>query len=230
MNKTNNINDNIIMYKEPKKEIKKEDPFRKRPNDDYTSRSPDSKFHKVRILKKNPSNELFAHSKLLDLGDYDYFNNENKNKRPKVNIVILNKNRRNPQKKEELNQFNAVKKIIPKNNHERIELYKTSPEHSTYNFNNNYNNKLYNTKNEYERYNNDNSDNNEHYSDIVDNRENFEMDDEEVKDTDEIYNNMRIKEDSNIKREKNNDGLDEFDNNFNEHDKFYKKMKNLFDE
>ena len=29
---------------------------------------------------------------------------------------------------------------------------------------------------------------------------------------------------------KNNDGLDEFDNNFNNHDKFYNKMKNLFDD
>ena len=36
--------------------------------------------------------------------------------------------------------------------------------------------------------------------------------------------------DSTIKRMKNNDGLDEFDNNFNNHDIFYNKMKNLFDD
>jgi hypothetical protein len=33
-----------------------------------------------------------------------------------------------------------------------------------------------------------------------------------------------------MKRMKNNDGLDEYDNNFNNHDKSYNKMKNIFDE
>ena len=36
--------------------------------------------------------------------------------------------------------------------------------------------------------------------------------------------------DSAMKRMKNNDGLDEYDNNFNNHDQFYNKMKNIFDE
>ena len=38
------------------------------------------------------------------------------------------------------------------------------------------------------------------------------------------------KEDSIVKKIKNNDGMDEFDNNFYGHEKFYKKMKNLFDD
>ena len=48
---------------------------------------------------------------------------------------------------------------------------------------------------------------------------------------DEIYDNIKLKKkDSYFKKIKNDDGLDEFDNNFNEHDKFYKKMINLFDD
>ena len=36
--------------------------------------------------------------------------------------------------------------------------------------------------------------------------------------------------DSEFKKMKNNDGLDEFDNNFNNHDLFYSKMRKIFDE
>ena len=51
-----------------------------------------------------------------------------------------------------------------------------------------------------------------------------------MKDTDEINIDLKINEDSKIKRMNNNDEFDEFDNNFNEHEKIYQKMKNLFDD
>ena len=228
INKENDINNNIISNYEVNNEIKKEEIPRKEPNDDYNSKQLDNKFHKVRILKKNPSNELFPRSNLLDVGDYGYFNDENKDKNTKINIVYVNDKKNNIQKKEGKNQFNAVKKIIPKNIREnQNELYKISHD----NLKNNINNDL---KDEYENNKDDNKDedksnDNEDDGDIVESHDNYEFNDDEVKDSDEINNKVRIKEDSNIKKIRNNDGLDEFDNNFNEHDKFYKKMKNLLD-
>ena len=70
-----------------------------------------------------------------------------------------------------------------------------------------------------------NNNNNDRYQDdIIDNEQ-------DIKDTDEIYDDIKLKKkDSYFKKIKNDDGLDEFDNNFNEHDKFYKKMINLFDD
>ena len=127
--------------------------------------------------------------------------------------------------KEVKNQFIAVKKIIPKNIHEKQnELIKKSQD--------NINNKEIYLKKQNENIEDNKNEEENSYDneDIVESHEDFEFNDDEVKDSDEIYNKKRLKEDSNIKRNMNNDGLDEFDNNFNEHDKFYKKMKNLLDE
>ena len=196
----NNIINNKEMDNQPKKEN-----IRKGPNDDYDSSSRDRKFHKVKIIKKKPTDDFFAQNNLLNIGDYNYLNYDKTNPKPKINIVILNHNKNQPQKKPE-QQFQYCE-------------YNTKNE-----LTNKFNNKKYED--------NDNNTNSDcHSSDIIDNNEEFELNNEEVKDTDEIYNNIRIKEDSNLKRIQNNDdGLDEFDNNFNEHDKFYKKMKNLFDD
>ena len=229
INKENNMNNNIIMNNEPKKEIKKEEITHKEPNDDYNSKKLDNKFHKVRILKKSPSEELFPHTNLLDIGDYVYLSDENKNKKQKVNIIYLNDKKNDFKNKEGLNQFIDVKKIIPKNIHEKQnELFKKSQDNLKDNINNNGNR----IKKQYENIkdNNKKEDNSNDNEDIVESHEDSEFNDDEVKDSDEIYNKKRIKEDSNIKKNINNDGLDEFDNNFNEHDKFYKKMKYLLDE
>ena len=226
IDKENNMNNNnIILNNELKKEKKREGKSPKEPNDDYNSKKLDNKFHKVRILKKSPSDELFPHTNLLDLGDYEYFSDENKNKNQKANIIYLNDNKN----KEGKNQFIAVKKIIPKNIHEKQnELFKKSQDNIKDNINSN---EIY-LKKQYENIkdNNKKEENSNDNEDIVESHEDFEFNDDEVKDSDEIYNKKRIKEDSNIKKNINNDGLDEFDNNFNEHDKFYKKMKNLLDE
>ena len=59
-------------------------------------------------------------------------------------------------------------------------------------------------------------------------------DEDEGEMSDVVFNkeeNMETRlEDSKIKKIKNNDGLDEFDNNFNIHDIFYNKMRKIFDE
>ena len=190
------------------------------PVNDYNlnSKTPDRKFHRVKILKKNPSNQLFPHSKLLDLENYNSINT------PKIyNMNKINTKLSKLQKKEG-NPFIMVKKIIPKKINDK-DIFIDG------------------------RYENGNNNNNSdrHSSDFEDDFGNFN--DDEVKDTDEInynnYNNFNKnirdnkenneireikKEDSYVKKIKNNDVLDEFDNNFYGHEKFFKKMKNLFDD
>ena len=190
------------------------------PVNDYNlnSKTPDRKFHRVKILKKNPSNQLFPHSKLLDLENYNSINT------PKIyNMNKINTKLSKLQKKEG-NPFIMVKKIIPKKINDK-DIFIDG------------------------RYENENENNNSdrHSSDFEDDFGNFN--DDEVKDTDEInynnYNNFNKnirdnkenneireikKEDSYVKKIKNNDVLDEFDNNFYGHEKFFKKMKNLFDD
>ena len=61
----------------------------------------------------------------------------------------------------------------------------------------------------------------------------FNMNDEEKDENDEKDDDdLEKKEltDSTYKRMKNDDGMDEFDNNFNNHDLFYNKMKRIFDD
>ena len=191
------------------------------PVNDYNlnSKTPDRKFHRVKILKKNPSNQLFPHSKLLDLENYNSINT------PKIyNMNKINTKLSKLQKKEG-NPFIMVKKIIPKKINDK-EIF---------------------IDGRYENGNNNNNNSDRHSSDFEDDFGNFN--DDEVKDTDEInynnYNNFNKnirdnkennekreikKEDSYVKKIKNNDVLDEFDNNFYGHEKFFKKMKNLFDD
>ena len=216
------------------------EPSEKGPLDDYnySSKTPNRKFHRVKILKKNPSNQLFPHTKLLDLENYNYMNTPKIYQKDKINAITFN-NKLSKQPKKEGNPFVTVKRIIPKKN-------------INYNNNDNYINDKYDIENKvnnniYQMNNrkSENSDSDRHLSDFEDNIGNFN--DDEVKDTDEInYNNNNIrdfgekreikeireikKEDSLVKKIKNNDGLDDFDNNFDGHDKFYKKMKNLFDD
>ena len=190
------------------------------PVNDYNlnSKTPDRKFHRVKIMKKNPSNQLFPHSKLLDLENYNNINT------PKIyNMNKINTKLSKLQKKE-VNPFIMIKKIIPKKINDK-DIFIDG------------------------RYENENENNNSdrHSSDFEDDFGNFN--DDEVKDTDEInYNNYNKfnnnirdnkennekreikKEDSYVKKIKNNDVLDEFDNNFYGHEKFFKKMKNLFDD
>ena len=186
------------------------------PVNDYNlnSKTPDRKFHRVKILKKNPSNQLFPHSKLLDLENYNSINTPKIYNMNKINTKLSN------QQKKEANPFIMIKKIIPKKINDK-EIF---------------------IDGRYENGNNNNSD--RHSSDFEDDFGNFN--DDEVKDTDEInYNNFNNnirdnkennekreikKEDSYVKKIKNNDVLDEFDNNFYGHEKFFKKMKNLFDD
>lgn len=63
--------------------------------------------------------------------------------------------------------------------------------------------------------------------------DNFYLDDSNTNFSKEGKKNNNIKKNeitnSTLKRI-NNDGLDEFDNNFNNHDTFYNKMKKIFDE
>ena len=190
------------------------------PVNDYNlnSKTPDRKFHRVKILKKNPSNQLFPHTKLLDLENYNSINT------PKIyNMNKINTKLSKLQKKEG-NPFIMIKKIIPKKINDK-EIF----------IDGRYENE------------NENNDSDRHSSDFEDDFGNFN--DDEVKDTDEInynnYNNFNNnirdnkenneireikKEDSYVKKIKNNDVLDEFDNNFYGHEKFFKKMKNLFDD
>ena len=216
------INEEII----PKTEINEiNEVIENIPVDDHnlSSKTPNRKFHRVKILKKNPSNQFFPHTKLLDIENYDYMNSQKIYQKEKINQITFNNKLSNQQKKG--NPFITIKKIIPKKINDK-DIYI-----------NNINN-----KNEKE-----NNDNDRHSSDFEDDFGNFN--DDEVKDTDEINdnnfnnfnNNIRDnmeknemieikKEDSIVKKIKNNDGMDEFDNNFYGHEKFYKKMKNLFDD
>ena len=240
----NNINFNKIDKKEEimnKTEINElNEPSENGPVDDYkfSSKTPNRKFHRVKILKKNPSNQLFPHTKLLDLENYNYMNTPKIYQKDKINAITFN-NKLSKQQKKEGNPFVTVKRIIPKK--------KINYNDNDYNINDKYdienkpNNNIYQMNNRKS----DNSDSDRHLSDFEDNIGNFN--DDEVKDTDEIiYNNNNVrdfgekremneireikKEDSLVKKIKNNDGMDDFDNNFDGHDKFYKKMKNLFDD
>ena len=235
------INDDKAII--PKKEVLSN----QKPDDDFESYSKRNKngFHNVRISKKDPSNELFVHSKLLDLGDYNDFYKEGNdiNQRPRAKITVLNYNKKNIFPEKNKNPFTFVKKIEKKINNEKTNpFFRTFPDEGNKDLNNDFNsNNRYNTKNEEdeeeqeekeeekeeeEKEENDlNYD--KHNSDIVDN--NFEFIDNEEKNYDNI-NNRNLDKDTEIKPQKNSDELDEFDNDFNEHDKFYKKMKNIFDE
>ena len=224
------------------------EPLEVSPMDDYnfSSKTPNRKFHRVKILKKNPSNQLFPHSELLDLENYNYMNKtQNLYQKEKINKITFN-NKLNKTQKKVGNTFMAVKKIIPKKNNYNNNMKNESEmerdiRYNNYQMNNN------NDKNSEE----ENSQNDRHSSDFEDN---FDyINDDEVKDTDEIVvykkkdinkdntnindnknddNNIKEikKEDSLVKKIKNDDGLDDLDNAFNRHDKFYKKMKNLLDE
>ena len=126
-----------------------------------------------------------------------------------IDININNINKEKPKPKVNVIILNNKKNKKPKKEEKKqiIIIKKTHP--------NNYiqkNNEL-------------NNNNNDRYQDdIIDNEQ-------DIKDTDEIYDDIKLKKkDSYFKKIKNDDGLDEFDNNFNEHDKFYKKMINLFDD
>ena len=231
VDKINNTNNTIVNMITKKEEAKNEELNLKRPNDDFNSRKPDGKFHPVKILKKNPSNQLFAKDGLFDIEDYQYINKVRLNEKPKANQLFLNNRIKKFQKKEEFHPIISVKKINL--NNENNENKNATTEYSNQNYenikkkeyevNNNLNFGYANNFNKDEslkdlKYNNNNDD-----EDII-------YDNGEVKDTDEINIDLKINEDSKIKRMNNNDEFDEFDNNFNEHEKFYQKMKNLFDD
>ena len=224
------------------------EPLEVSPMDDYnfSSKTPNRKFHRVKILKKNPSNQLFPHSELLNLENYNYMNKtQNIYQKEKINKITFN-NKLNKTQKKEGNTFMAVKKIIPKKNNYNKNMKNEYEMENNIRFNN-YQMDNNNDKNSEE----ENSENDRHSSDFEDNFDNFN--DDEVKDTDEIVvykkkdvnkdinnindnknydNNIKEikKEDSLVKKIKNDDGLDDLDNAFNRHDKFYRKMKNLLDE
>ena len=233
-------NENIL--NQPKIKKINEDNNNQKPNDDYETFNKRNKygFHNVKTTKKNQASEFFPHQKLLDIKDYnDFFKEESimNQQKPKVNITILKNKRNFIQEKKNLNPFIPIKKIEKKENFKNKEFFRTFPDevnidlNNDFNDNNNYqNNKRYYTKNEEEEdeEEKDNYSNfDKHNSDIVD--DNFELEDEDVKNSDDMKN-KKINEDNRIEEMNNNDELDEFDNNFNEHDKFYKKMKNIFDE
>jgi hypothetical protein len=224
------------------------EPLEVSPMDDYnfSSKTPNRKFHRVKILKKNPSNQLFPHSELLNLENYNYMNKtQNIYQKEKINKITFN-NKLNKTQKKEGNAFMAVKKIIPKKNNYNKNMKNEYEMENNIRFNN-YQMDNNNDKNSEE----ENSENDRHSSDFEDNFDNFN--DDEVKDTDEIVvykkkdvnkdinnindnknydNNIKEikKEDSLVKKIKNDDWLDDLDNAFNRHDKFYRKMKNLLDE
>ena len=174
---------------------------------------------------------MFAKDGLFDIEDYQYINKVRLNEKPKANQLFLNNRIKKFQKKEEFHPITSVKKINL--NNENNENKNATTEYSNQNYenikkkeyevNNNLNFGYANNFNKDEslkdmKYNNNNDD-----EDII-------YDNGEVKDTDEINIDLKINEDSKIKRMNNNDEFDEFDNNFNEHEKFYQKMKNLFDD
>ena len=243
-------NENIL--NQPKIKKINEDNNNQKPNDDYETFNKRNKygFHNVKTTKKNQASEFFPHQKLLDIKDYnDFFKEESimNQQKPKVNITILNNKRNFIQEKKNLNPFIPIKKIEKKENFKNKEFIRTFPDEVNMGFNNdfnndfdnNQNNKRYYTKNEEEENEEEKEQKEEkeeediysnfdkHNSDIVD--DNFELEDEDVKNSDDMKN-KKINEDNRIEEMNNNDELDEFDNNFNEHDKFYKKMKNIFDE
>jgi len=114
-------------------------------------------------------------------------------------------------KKKKKNKYNCTVKKLNDNINERKN-------------DNSYRNNEYNDDDDGQREEEEDKENNSKYKDghHIDNISDDEKNDKKPE--------MNEISDSKIKRMKNNDGLDEFDNNFNNHDKFYNKMKNLFDD
>lgn len=237
-----NLNENNNYVNKNNNMIILNNKLNKGPKDDYDSqaKTSDNKFHQVKILKKNDSNnQMFFDNKILDIGDYNYLDNQNKQK-PKVVIINRKKSKNNRSNiEEDINNYIQIKTVNKINNnyneYENQKFYKTATDEYNNNDNNNFDN-----ENEENEINNEsqNDESDRHDSDIVDN--NFDFNEEKVKDEDKddmsdvVFNkeeNMETRlEDSKIKKIKNNDGLDEFDNNFNIHDIFYNKMRKIFDE
>ena len=108
------INEEIIPKTEINEINKINEVIENIPLDDYnlSSKTPNRKFHRVKILKKNPSNQLFPHTKLLDIENYDYMNSQKIYQKEKINQIAFNNKLSKQQKKG--NPFITIKKIIPK--------------------------------------------------------------------------------------------------------------------
>ena len=145
------------------------------------------------------------------------------------NFVDLNKSNKNSKNEEYFNDISEIQYESNINNNS-IHLPKGENNFDNYHDNNNKNKypKDGNNNDDYENNYNDNSNNNNlksEYSDFEDSNMNFNV--EEKKDSNLLNDDVN---DSTLKRIKNNDGLDEFDNNFNNHDRFYNKIKRIFDD
>ena len=136
-----------------------------------------------------------------------------------------------------MNEFNNISDIqYEHNNSTDNENLQKEEENNMENYSYNYNKEELNNNNNNNMEQNENINENEKINEDYDNNlnnndilkmDNFDFEDSNMNFNKEEKNDIR---DSNLKRMKNNDGLDEFDNNFNNHDKFYNKMKNIFDD
>ena len=228
----------------------------RRPMDDYKSkaRTPLSRgFHKVRIVKKSPEiKKSFFRNDILEK-NYTYNNIRYSNKNKKINVVKLNDNNFNTKNV----QYNNFKKMSSNNSDRDNIINKIDRKRMSNDSDNNLikRNEDFNNISEI-KYELNNSTDNEQ---IRREKDNLNFKKREIDFDDDLDNNKNSKnqynavikkidddldndlKSSNIngkksglsestKRIKNNDGLDEFDNNFNNHDLFYNKMKNLFDD
>jgi hypothetical protein len=228
----------------------------RRPVDDYRSkaRTPLNRgFHKVRIIKKSPEiKQSFFRNDLLDK-NYTYNNIRHSNNNKKINVVKLNDNNFNSKNV----QYNNYKKIRNSNSSDKKRMSNDSDDNFNNMRNPNSiekRNEDFNNISEI-KYEQNNSTDNEQIRREKDNlnfkKREIDFDDDYdnkksgknqykavIKKIDDDWDNdiksSNINKKSEIsestKRIKNNDGLDEFDNNFNNHDLFYNKMKNLFDD
>ena len=146
------------------------------------------------------------------------------------NFDDLNKLNINSKNEED---FNDISEIQYESNINNESEHLPKEENNYGNYNDIHDNKKYpkdEIKNDdYENTFNDNGNNNNskmEYFDFDDSNMNFNV--EEKKDSNLLNDDIN---DNTLKKIKNNnDGLDEFDNNFNNHDRFYNKMKRIFDD
>ena len=198
----NNINNKNIEYNN----------FNKNKNIEFNNTKESNTFNIVKkVDRKKKSNDLVDnYGQIQNFDDLNHLNINTKNEE----------------------DFNDISEIQYESNINNESEQLPKEENNFDNYNDIHDNKKYpkdEIKNDdYENTLNDNGNNNNlkmEYFDFEDSNMNFKV--EEKKDSNLLNDDIN---DSTLKRINNNDGLDEFDNNFNNHDRFYNKMKRIFDD
>ena len=202
LNNTYNLNNQNIEYNNS---IKLNNNNNKEPN----------LFNQVKKLEKSPKNK--------ETKDYNDLNNISEIRKEQN---ISSDNEQTKKDEENLN-FKRKDIVFEDINSDNLNDNNINPKKNIYNCKIK---KLNNVNND--EFRDDNFDDNDLSDDDL-KINNFYLDESNKNLSKERNKNRNLKKDeisdSTIKRI-NNDGLDEFDNNFNNHDKFYNKMKKLFDD